>query len=592
MGQVFDNSEMELLIQTFLGEADEFIEEMEAGLLSLEDGPDDSMVIDQVFRAAHSLKGSSMAVGLNQVGKFTHEVEALLLKVKEHQIPASRDVISVLLKCNDHIKTMIETLKENLNAEFDSDDLFEQLRLMQGIDAKKAAPTKPATGFGFFDDDEDEPKEEPKQAQVAQAPQQNSKPTPEPPSEPEKRASQAAPAQRKKPQEQIKVSQERIDRLVNNIGEMAILLTVLEEQMYQFAGTNLESTVKQLYKISKDVQDVSVSLRMLPVKPIFQKMRRIVRDTSAKLGKQVNFVVIGEDVEVDKSILDLVGDPLVHIIRNAVDHGIEMPDIRQGNSKDPEGTITLRACHESGRLVFYIEDDGGGIDAERVRKKAIGLGIITENQKMSTQDLHNLIFHPGFSTKDQVTDISGRGVGMDVVNNNIKQMSGEIEIRSELGKGSRFKITLPQTFSIIEGTVVLSGEDKFVIPLGDIQESVKVTDREISKSTALGEVLTLRGDRLPVFRFEDLFEVKEHQKPEEQIALIAKSQEKNFAIVVDEILGRQQIVIKNLGNEVQSLKEFSGSTILGDGKPALIVELANLIKRKAKPDLHVERISA
>ena len=204
------------------------------------------------------------------------------------------------------------------------------------------------------------------------------------------------------------------------------------------------------------------------------------------------------------------------------------------------------------------------------------------SDKKTVQELQSLIFHPGFSTKDQVTDISGRGVGMDVVSNNIKEMSGEIEIKSELGKGSRFKITLPQTFSIIEGTVVMSGEEKFVVPLGDIQESVRITDEEIVDSTALGEVLTLRGERLPVFRFEDILEVKDHEKPEEQIALIANSQEQTFAIIVDEILGRQQVVIKSLGNEVQTFKEFSGSTILGDGKPALILELANLIKRKEK----------
>ena len=591
MGQVFDNSEMELLIQTFLGEDDEFIEEMEAGLLSLEDSPDDSMVIDQVFRAAHSLKGSSMAVGLDQVGKFTHEVEALLLKVKEHEIPASREVISLLLKCNDHIKTMIETLKDDLKAEFDSEDLMKQLAKMQNKELEVETKA-PVTGFALFDDDEDETPAtttpEPEPAPMVQAESATS----DIEVEEDKAKSNARQQPARKPQEQIKVSQERIDRLVNNIGEMAILLTVLEEQMYQFAGTKLESTVKQLYKISKDVQDVSVSLRMLPVKPVFQKMRRIVRDTSAKLGKQVNLEVIGEDIEIDKSILDLVGDPLVHIIRNAVDHGVESPELRKKAGKDEAGTITLKACHESGRLVFYIVDDGGGINAERVKEKALKLGIIKKSQKLSTQELQNLIFHPGFSTKEQVTEVSGRGVGMDVVSNNIKQMSGEIEIRSELGSGSRFKITLPQTFSIIEGTVVQSGEDKYVVPLGDIQESVKVSDEEITKSTALGEVLTLRGERLPVYRFEEILETNNYEKPQEQIALISSSQDKSYAIVVDEIVGRQQVVIKNLGQEVQQLKEFSGSTILGDGQPALIIELSNLIKRKEKPDLDVERISA
>lgn len=580
MGQMFDNSEMELLVQTFLGEADEFIEEMEAGLLALEDSPDDSMVIDQVFRAAHSLKGSSMAVGLDQVGKFTHELEALLLKVKEDEIPASREVISLLLRCNDHVKTMIETLKDDLKAEFDSTELLADLATIQNKPIEAPKEEAANAGFALFDDDEDETAATPEPPPVTEA-----KVEVPPPSVPEDKpasSTNAAKSAPKKSQEQIKVSQERIDRLVNNIGEMAILLTVLEEQMYQFAGTSLEGTVKQLYKISKDVQDVSVSLRMLPVKPIFQKMRRIVRDTSAKLGKQVNLEIIGEDIEVDKSILDLVGDPLVHIIRNAVDHGVETPDKRQAAGKPAEGNITLKACHENGKLAFYIIDDGGGIDAERVKAKAINLGIIKASDKKTVQELQSLIFHPGFSTKDQVTDISGRGVGMDVVSNNIKEMSGEIEIKSELGKGSRFKITLPQTFSIIEGTVVMSGEEKFVVPLGDIQESVRITDEEIVDSTALGEVLTLRGERLPVFRFEDILEVKDHEKPEEQIALIANSQEQTFAIIVDEILGRQQVVIKSLGNEVQTFKEFSGSTILGDGKPALILELANLIKRKEK----------
>ena len=321
-------------------------------------------------------------------------------------------------------------------------------------------------------------------------------------------------------------------------------------------------------------------------------MRRIVRDTSTKLGKQVNLQVIGEDVEVDKSILDLVGDPLVHIIRNAVDHGVESTEDRVKAGKSPMGNITLEACHESGRLVFYITDDGGGINADRVREKAMKLGIITAKDKLTVPEIQALIFHPGFSTKDQVTDISGRGVGMDVVNNNIKAMSGEIDIKSEYGKGSQFRITLPQTFSIIEGTVVQSGQEKFVIPLADIRESVKVADFEVSKSSAVGEVFTLRGERMPVFRLENLFNIETETESREQIALIAQTQDKNFAVIVDEILGRQQIVIKNLGNEMQELKEFSGSTILGDGKPALIVELANLIKRRKMIDLSAERITA
>ncbi|HET9238924.1 MAG TPA: chemotaxis protein CheA [Oligoflexus sp.] len=580
MSQLFDNSEMQQLVTTFLAEADEFIEEMEAGLLALEENSDDKGLIDQVFRAAHSLKGSSMAVGLTQVGSFTHELEALLLEVKEHRLSISPAVIGTLLKCNDHVKTMIEGLKKDLSATFDSTGLIAEISNFKS--QKTKAPAPPAA-FGFFEDDdkgqaEDDPDEH------ATKDHQN-----------EANGHKQPHGLAARSQEQIKVSQEKIDRLVNNIGEMAILLTVLEEQIYQVAGTKLQSTVKQLYKISKDVQDVSISLRMLPVKPVFQKLKRIVRDVSTKLNKKVELHLIGEDFEVDKSILDMVSDPLVHIVRNAADHGIETPAQRIKAGKDPFGTITLEACHENGRLVFYIIDDGGGIDTERVKAKAVKLGLIDPKKDMPHDEIVNLIFHPGFSTKDQVTDISGRGVGMDVVKNNIQKMSGEIDIKTEKGVGSMFKITVPQTFSIIDGTVVQAANQRYVIPLADILESVRVSEGSLIQSTPVGQVFTLRGEKLPAFRLDELFDEHRDGNAQEQIAMIARTQDDTFAIIVDEILGRQPIVIKNLGMEMQDYKEFSGSTILGDGKPALIVELSSLIRRSAHKKKYAamkERMSA
>ncbi|HYX38772.1 MAG TPA: chemotaxis protein CheA [Oligoflexus sp.] len=563
MSQLFDNSEMQQLILTFLAEADEFIEEMEAGLLALEETSDDKTLIDQVFRAAHSLKGSSMAVGLTQVGSFTHELEALLLEVKEHRLTISPAVIGTLLKCNDHVKIMIEGLKKDSTATFDSTGLIQEISHFKT--QKTKAPAAPAA-FGFFDDD------------AADEDGENEALTKDPAADPHAQKI-AGPATRS--QEQIKVSQEKIDKLVNNIGEMAILLTVLEEQIYQVAGTKLQSTVKQLYKISKDVQDVSISLRMLPVKPVFQKLKRIVRDVSTKLNKRVELHLVGEDFEIDKSILDMVSDPLVHIVRNAADHGIETPEQRRKAGKDPVGHITLEACHENGRLVFYIMDDGQGIDTDSVRKKAIKLGLIDAKKELSHDEAINLIFHPGFSTKDQVTDISGRGVGMDVVKNNIQKMSGEIDIKTELGRGSMFKITVPQTFSIIDGTVVQAASQRYVIPLADILESVRVSEGSLIQSSPLGQVFTLRGEKLPAFRLDELFGNHRDSTAQEQIAMIARTRDDTFAIIVDEILGRQPIVIKNLGSEMQEYKEFSGSTILGDGKPALIVELSSLIRRSA-----------
>jgi two-component system chemotaxis sensor kinase CheA len=580
LSQLFDNSEMQQLVTTFLAEADEFIEEMEAGLLALEETSDDKGLIDQVFRAAHSLKGSSMAVGLTQVGSFTHELEALLLEVKEHRLTISPAVIGTLLKCNDHVKTMIEGLKKDLSATFDSTGLIAEIN---NFKAQKTKAPAPPAAFGFFDDDDKAPAEDDHEEHAAKDHQTEANGQKQP---------QGLAA---RSQEQIKVSQEKIDRLVNNIGEMAILLTVLEEQIYQVAGTKLQSTVKQLYKISKEVQDVSISLRMLPVKPVFQKLKRIVRDVSTKLNKKVELHLIGEDFEVDKSILDMVSDPLVHIVRNAADHGIETPAQRIKAGKDPFGTITLEACHENGRLVFYIIDDGGGIDTDRVKAKAVKLGLIDPKKDMPHDEIVNLIFHPGFSTKDQVTDISGRGVGMDVVKNNIQKMSGEIDIKTERGVGSMFKITVPQTFSIIDGTVVQAANQRYVIPLADILESVRVSEGSLIQSTPVGQVFTLRGEKLPAFRLDELFDEHRDTNAQEQIAMIAKTQDDTFAIIVDEILGRQPIVIKNLGMEMQDYKEFSGSTILGDGKPALIVELSSLIRRSAHKKKYAamkERMSA
>ncbi len=572
MSAALDQKEIQQLIQTFLSEADEFIEDMEAGLLALEEQGHDKALIDQVFRSAHSLKGSSMAVGLSQVGAFTHDVEALLLELKNGQIQISPGVISTLLKCNDFIKKMLTTLKADLSASFDTGTLLQEIKTH-----KKAAIETPVTAaaFGFF-----ESSDVPLEPVVPQAPVvedvENSKANAADTGAPN-RSNAAA-----KGGEQIKVSQDKIDKLVNNIGEMAILLSVLEEQLHATVGTKLHGAVKQLYKISKDVQDVSISLRMLPVKPVFQKLKRIVRDVSSKLEKKVELSTVGEDFEVDKSILDMVADPLVHIIRNAVDHGIESPEQRQKAGKEAVGHVELEACYENGRLVFYISDDGGGIDPDRLRAKAIKLGLVDPNEPMSRQEAIELIFHPGFSTKDQVTDISGRGVGMDVVKTNIKRMSGEIEVQTELGQGTQFKITLPLTFSIIDGTIVLSQGQRFVIPMAEILECVRVTEETLIHSTTLGEVLLLRGEKLPAFRLNELFEQHNSHSaayPCAEIAMIVSTQESNYAIIVDEILGRQPVVIKNLGQEMLDYREFSGSTILGDGKPALIIELGNLVRR-------------
>jgi two-component system chemotaxis sensor kinase CheA len=389
----------------------------------------------------------------------------------------------------------------------------------------------------------------------------------------------AAPSQA--PEESIRVSISRLEKLVNFVGEMVILETVLKEQSYGNNPQLLRRTVQQMGKVTKEVQELSMSLRMVPLRQTFQKMQRIVRDTSGVLAKKVQLSLAGEETEVDKLVLEALSDPLVHLIRNAVDHGIEMPAERVAAGKSEVGALTLAAYHQGGRLVIEVKDDGGGIPADRLRKKAVEKGILKPGQVISDKEAIALIFHPGFSTKAEVTEVSGRGVGMDVVKSNIERMQGEVRVDTVLHKGSTFKIILPLTLAIIDGMVVRCGDERFILPLTHVHESVKARPSDLHMATGIGEVLLLRGENLPVIRLGSALGRKPKKGPDTgHIAIIVRSQGSPFAALVDDIIGQHQVVIKKLGTELQHLPGFSGSAILGDGRPALILELANLTATK------------
>ncbi|MCS6837279.1 MAG: chemotaxis protein CheA, partial [Bdellovibrionaceae bacterium] len=288
----------------------------------------------------------------------------------------------------------------------------------------------------------------------------------------------------------------------------------------------------------------------------------------------------GEETELDKTILEKITDPLVHLVRNAVDHGIEKPEVRSAQGKNPTGLIILGAHHKSGRLIIEICDDGAGLNPETIRKKAVEKGLIGEQQKLTPQECYQLIFAPGFSTKEVVTDVSGRGVGMDVVRTNITELNGEISIESEVGKGATFRISLPLTLAIIDAMIVLSGPHKFVIPVNHVYETLRVDSKSVSQSSDLGDVLLLRGELVPIYRLADFFGIDSKPSEKEVSAIINRSGKRPFALVVDEIIGQSQVVIKQLSPELQGIKGVSGVTILGDGKPSLILEPPELVKRK------------
>jgi two-component system chemotaxis sensor kinase CheA len=322
---------------------------------------------------------------------------------------------------------------------------------------------------------------------------------------------------------------------------------------------------------------------MVPLKATLQKMNRIVRDTSKTLNKNVKLHLVGEDTEIDKTVLENLSDPLVHIVRNAVDHGLETTEERIKAGKGEVGNVEIHAYHEGNNLVIQINDDGGGIDHNIIREKAIEKGLINANKEIPPHEMIQYIFHPGFSTKEQVTEVSGRGVGMDVVKTNIEGMSGSIEVVTEMGKGSIFKVCLPLTMAIIDGMVVRVGGEKYIIPLSQVHESLKPTKEIINTITGFGECLNLRGEVLPLFNIGNTLSRKmDEGTSQDKIAIIIHNANFNFAVLVDDILHQQQVVIKKLGEEIRSKKGFMGSSILGDGKPSFILDLNELYSGSLK----------
>lgn len=602
---------------SFLEEAKQLLTEVEQYYLQLEANPNDTALIDQIFRVAHNIKGSARAVGFAEVGVFAHEFENLLLKIKKSELEATPAVINLLLKCNDHLSQMVLELQNDLNATFNSQPLIDKiLEALKGQFDETIAIHEEAQDQNAIDDlftqaEHQELQEPtvtdnlnnnqatensnihnftplPTLASAALTPAPISAPTPtsvHSPIPPTNQKTQSATSTNPggTTDESIRVSLARLENLLNYVGEMVILHAVLKEQTI---GSSLliRKTVHQLGKATKEVQDISMGLRMVPIKQTFQKMQRIVRDTSADLGKQVKLILEGEDTELDKTILERISDPLVHLVRNACDHGIESPEKRAAAGKNESGTLKLCAYHQSGKLIIKIADDGGGINPEVLKRKSIEKKIVSPTAQLSDKEAINLIFHPGFSTKSEVTDVSGRGVGMDVVRINIESIQGEILIDTEVGKGTTFKILLPLTLAIIDAMVVKLNELRYVIPLSHIQESVKLEQKDIKKTSSLGDMLLLRGDNIPLFYLSDLLSKKNSTKSDcaSNIAIVIRSSQETFAIVVDDIIGQYQVVIKKLGKEIHGLKGISGSAILGDGRPALILELAELISKNKK----------
>jgi two-component system, chemotaxis family, sensor kinase CheA len=626
------------LKQDFLTEAEQLLNESEQAFLELENNKDDQNLMDQIFRLAHNLKGTSRAVGFGEVAEFTHEMENLILKVKNNEIPVTDEVVNTLLSCNDHLGAMISLLNMDLDAKIDSSEVVDKIKAVLGGGGEISEVVDPGAGAApeMPADDHIAPASQSIEIEIVNDETSNQVveetslkaqnevlATPAPAAEvdlanydkakpaqndeegvkffvgedeldtekkkvpeikrPTEVKEKRAPSKKKVEDENIRVSLSRVETLNNFVGELVILQSVLNQHKDAIQSTLLLKSVGQLGKLSKEIQDISMSLRMIPLKQTLLKMQRIVRDTSKALNKKVKLKLVGEDTEIDKTVLDHLSDPLVHIVRNACDHGLESTEKRIEVGKSEEGVVTISCYHEGNNLCIEVSDDGGGINPKIIENIALQKGVIGPDQSLSDREKINLIFHPGFSTKEEVSEISGRGVGMDVVKNNIERLSGDVIVDSVMGKGSTFRVLLPLTMAIIEAMVVQVGAEKYVFPLSQIHETLRPTKETIHHVNGVGECLNLRGEVLPMFRLSKTLKRPCEDVPaEELIAVIIKSKSFTFAVLIDEILHQQQVVVKQLGSEIRNKTGFMGSSILGDGKPAFIIDLSELYLDKMR----------
>lgn len=376
--------------------------------------------------------------------------------------------------------------------------------------------------------------------------------------------------------ETVRVDRRRLDELINQIGELVIGVSMVEREVIAVNHGNESSAMMQLGKIVRDLQELSLSLRMVPIGATFQKMARVVHDISRKLGKQIDFVTEGDDTELDKSVVDKIGDPLIHMVRNAADHGIELPEVRVAAGKSPSGRVTLRAFQQGGNIFIELTDDGRGLNRQAILSKAVERGIIAHGETLSDNDICNLIFQPGFSTAKEITDISGRGVGMDVVRRNVEELQGSVQVRSTEGEGSTMTVRLPLTLAILDGLLIQVRSEVYVIPLLSVVESISLEPSEIRMLVSAGEVIMLRGEIIPVISLCTLLQGEPASDNQKRLLVIVEDQGRRLALIVDELLGQQQVVIKNLEANFRKVPGVAGATILGDGCVALILDICGI----------------
>jgi two-component system chemotaxis sensor kinase CheA len=589
------------LLTGFIEEAFEHLESIEVNVLELEQSPDDMDIINNIFRPFHTIKGVSGFLNLKTINKLAHATENLLDDVRNGKRPMDSAVIDIVLTVGDALKSMVEDIKDVLlhgPANYKDTDISVFLTSITQLQEGGAAAPPPVEPVAAPEPDllpealETEEVEssvasdgEAEPVVLASIPtakvaQPGASPRVEVPVSPAARTS--ADSAPKKIGASIKVDVEKLDALVNAVGELVIMQSLVRQNrlVSKIADPKLTKDFSQLTRITSELQRTAMSMRMVPIKQTFDKMIRLVRDLSKKSGKKVDLIMEGAETEIDRNMVDSIYDPLVHMMRNSVDHGISPPADREKFGKPETGTVFLRAYQKGGSMMIEIEDDGEGLNTQKIRKKAIERGLISDSENLSDFELNNLIFLPGFSTADKITDVSGRGVGMDVVKKAVEKLRGKVDVQSQSGKGSLFTIRLPLTLAIIDGIIVRVGSERYIIPTIAIQESMRPDRTNYSTVHGRGENLMVRGELVPIIRLYEIFGVEStNTDPCEAIVVVVENEGRRRALMVDELLGKEEVVIKNLGG--LDVPGVAGGTILGDGRVGLILDLAGVIANKA-----------
>lgn len=556
------------MIEQYLASSMELVELSENNLIILEKEPDNEALVAETFGAIHSLKGNSGFMGYKEIEEISIDIETILDSLRNKELEIDQNIVTILLSSIEQIKTRLIAIK---GTESKADQIIRE----------NSEVEKTISQTQKIEDSEIE-KDYQNDKNIETINEHNSHPA-------NKQQKLKEVSAIKKDQfsnnstiqrNDIRVETNKIDKLFDLVGELITIESMVTKNpdITNLELPNFMKAANMLNKITRELQEISMSIRMMPIESLFNKMKRLVRDVSIKMKKKIELEISGQETEMDKNVIDEIADPLVHILRNAIDHGVESPETRLANGKSETGKIKLSAKYEGNEILIVIEDDGAGINRNIIVEKAIERGLISANDKLTDKEVFMLIFEPGFSTAKQITDISGRGVGMDVVKKNIEKLRGSIDIDSKLNFGSTFTLRIPLTLAIMESMLIRIGDSQFALPILSLRESFKCQKENITVTMDGLEVVKIRKEVLPIIRIHELLNIETTSKRlEDGILMVIETRDKRVCLFADEIVGQQQAVIKGLSEYIGKVAGIMGCMILGDGSIGLILDIESLI---------------